>query len=197
MNPSLGRITARLAEPTEKPPDHLIDLLNDNINPPGALTDDDVYIRAMYIVSDEVNSYGGRFPIEEHERMAELLVDSPVMVGHRKDKLPVGRNFHAVLIDRDGKNWIKSYFYWLRKADGAASLKDNIDGGVYKECSVGFTFGLPECSICGKDIRLCPHEPFETYAGRDGEKSCYFNYRQIERVLETSLVYRGATPHTS
>ena len=58
MNPSLGRITARLAEPTEKPPDHLIDLLNDNINPPSALTDDDVYIRAMYIVSDEVNSYG-------------------------------------------------------------------------------------------------------------------------------------------
>ncbi len=197
MNPSLGRITARLAEPTEKAPDHLIDLLNENINPPSPLTDDDVYIRAMYIVSDEVNSYGGRFPIEEHARMAELLVDSPVMVGHRKDKLPVGRNFHAVLIDRDGKNWIKSYFYWLRDADGAASLRDNIDGGIYKECSVGFTFRLPECSICGKDIRLCSHEPFQTYAGKHGAESCYFNYREIERVLETSLVYRGATPYTS
>lgn len=197
MNPSLGRITARLAEPEEAKVSGLIQLLNTNIDPPNRLSEDDVYIRAMYIVSDEVNSYGGCFPSDEHARMCELLVDSPVMVGHRKDKLPIGRNFHAVQIEREGRRWIKSYFYWLKNAEGAANLRENIDGGIYKECSVGFTFHLPECSICGKDIRLCPHEPFETYRTGEGEKVCHFNYRRIERVLETSLVYRGATPDTS
>lgn len=197
MNPSLGRITARLAEPDEAKVGGLIQLLNINIDPPNPLSEGDVYIRAMYIVSDEVNSYGGCFTSEEHARMCELLIDSPVMVGHRKDKLPIGRNFHAVQVEKDGRRWIKSYFYWLKNAEGATNLRDNIDGGIYKECSVGFTFRLPECSICGKDIRLCPHEPFEKYQTADGETVCHFNYRRIERVLETSLVYRGAIPDTS
>ncbi|MEA2030695.1 MAG: hypothetical protein U9N55_03755, partial [candidate division Zixibacteria bacterium] len=85
----------------------------------------------------------------------------------------------------------------LRNALGAETLKKNIDGGIYKECSVGFTFFMPECSICGKDIRTCEHQPFEHYGKGSDEKICHFNYRQIERVLETSLVYRGATPETS
>jgi hypothetical protein len=70
---------------------------------------------------------------------------------------------------------------------------ENIDGGIYKECSIGFTFALPECSICGDDIRTCEHEPMGTYGD---DQTCHFNYRKIERVLETSLVYRGAIPET-
>ena len=178
MGASLGRITARLAEPTETISTDLVQLINENINPPSEVTADDVYVRAMYIVSDEVNSFGGRFPAEEHDRLRELLVDSPVLVGHRKDRLPIGRNFHAVPVRRDGRLWVKSYFYWLRSAAGSASLAENIDGGIYKECSIGFTFLLPECSVCGQDIRTCEHEPFGRYG--DGEK-CHFNYRKIER----------------
>jgi hypothetical protein len=200
MSTSLGRITARLVQPFDETfsPD-LVDLINKNINPPTTVDKSDVYIGAMYVVSDEVNSFGGRFPVEEHERLAHLLVDSPVMVGHRKDKLPIGRNFHAVVVERDGKSWVKSYFYWLKSAEGAEALKKNIDGGIYKECSIGFTFLFPECSVCKKDIRTCPHEPFQRYEqkGNGVADVAYFNYRQIERVLETSLVYRGAVPDTS
>ncbi len=200
MSTSLGRISARLVQPADEvfSPD-LVDLINKNINPPTVVDKSDVYIGAMYVVSDEVNSFGGRFPPEEHERMAHLLVDSPVMAGHRKDKLPIGRNFHAVVVERDGKNWVKSYFYWLKSTEGAEALKKNIDGGIYKECSIGFTFLFPECSVCKKDIRTCPHEPFQRYEQKgDGVTDvAYFNYRQIERVLETSLVYRGAVPDTS
>lgn len=201
MSASLGRITARLAHPADEAfsPD-LVDLINKNINPPTAVKKSDVHIGAMYVVSDEVNSFGGRFPLEEHERLAHLLVDSPVIVGHRKDKLPIGRNFHAAVVERDGKSWVKSYFYWLKSTEGAETLRENIDGGIYKECSIGFTFLFPECSICGKDIRACPHEPFQKYPVVDNDESdqvAYFNYRQIERVLETSLVYRGAVPDTS
>jgi hypothetical protein len=197
MSASLGRVTARLAEPAERVTAGLVDLINRNVNPPAPISAEDVFIRAMYVVSDEVNSFGGCFPCEEHDRLAELLIDSPVMVGHRKDKLPIARNFHAVTVERDGRRWVKSYFYWLKSAEGADNLRENIDGGIYKEFSIGFTFLFPECSICGKDIRSCEHEPLASYEV-DGETVvCHFNYRQIERVLETSLVYRGAVNDTS
>jgi hypothetical protein len=200
MSASLGTVSARLAHPADEEfsPD-LVELINRNVNPPTPVKKSDVYIGAMYVISDEVNSFGGRFPAEEHERLAFLLVDSPVMVGHRKDLLPIARNFHAALVDRDGKSWVKSYFYWLKSTEGAETLRENIEGGIYKECSIGFTFLFPECSVCGKDIRVCPHEPFQSYVTENGDKGepVTFNYRQIERVLETSLVYRGALPDTA
>ncbi len=197
MDANLGRLTAHLAD---IPPDRegqLAELINININPPDRVDASDVYIRAMYLASDEVNSFGGRFPIDELHRLAELMIDSPVLVGHRKDRLPVGRTFLAEIVNHQNKTWVKSYFYWLRSAEGSLTLKDNIDGGIYKECSVGFTFQYPECSICGEDIRRCEHEPFEKYPSVTGSQSCHFLYRKVERVLESSLVYRGAVPGTS
>ncbi|MCP4634784.1 MAG: hypothetical protein GY855_17790, partial [candidate division Zixibacteria bacterium] len=71
-------------------------------------------------------------------------------------------------------------------------------GGIYKECSISFTFSLPECSICGDDIRRCGHRPFKEYQTASGEKStASFNYRQIDKVLETSIVYRGSVHDTT
>ena len=196
MTTILGHLSASLAAPDEDIPPEMVALINRNVRPPAPITADEVFVRAMFVVSDEVNSFGGRFPLEEHETLAQLLVDSPVLTGHRKDLLPVGRTFHAELVERDGVPWVKAYFYWLRSADSASDLKENIDGGVYKECSIAFTFGFPECSICGEDIRRCEHEPLASYPEASGA-SCHFNYRHIEKVLETSLVYRGAVKGTS
>ncbi len=198
MSLSIGRLTAHLAEPLSNDRlDVLVQKINDNITPPGPLNCNSVHIRAMYIVSEDVNSFGGRFPAEEHARLAELMIDSPVMVGHRKDRLPIARTFFAEPVVRDGKKWVKSYFYWLRSADGAETLRENIDGGIYRECSISFTFLLPECSICRRDIRTCRHQPFETYTVDGAESVCHYNYRRIERVLESSLVYRGAVAGTA
>lgn len=197
MKPSIGRVNACLAEPLEQISGELVELINRNVNPPDPVEAEDVYVRAMYVVSDHVNSFGGRFPPEDHEHLARLLIDSPVLVGHRKDRLPVGRTFHSTMVRRDGGSWIKGYFYWLRSAQGAADMLANIDGGIYKECSIGFTFAKPECSICGRDIRQCDHEPHRVYARGGGTIKCHFNYRKIERVLETSLVYRGAVANTA
>ena len=147
MAASLGRIKAQLAEPVRDIPPEMIDLINRNVSPPTAVGPEDVYVRAMYVVSEGVNSYGGCFPVDEHDRLVSLLTDSPVMIGHRRDKLPIARTFYATRVLRDGEHWVKSYFYWLRSAEGTASLKENIDGGIYKECSLEFTYCLPECSI--------------------------------------------------
>ena len=171
----------------------LIALVNDRINPPAPLTLDDVHIRAMRLVSDEVNDHGGRFPREEHARLCDLLIDSPVMIGHDHASLPIARNFAARCVDEGERSWVEVWFYWL-KGDGSHhdQLAADIDAGVVKEGSIGFEFALPQCSICAEDIRTCEHIPGFDYNG----VTAHYEYRDIQRVLETSLVYRGATPGT-
>ncbi len=192
-----GCLTAKLAETDERYELQLIDEINRRIKPPRPVGPGDVHIRAMYIVSDQVNSQGGCFAEEELERLALLLIDSPVMVGHQRDSLPLARNFMAQKVEIDGRIWVKSYFYWIKDSEGAEDLKNNIDGGIYKECSISFLFTLPECSICGHDIRECHHVPFREYEIEPGRRAiAHFKYRNIEKVLETSLVFRGAVPET-
>jgi hypothetical protein len=193
----LAHVGAELKKPEEEITDELVFLINSRIKPPKPVTGEQIFIRTMFLVSDEVNSYGGRFPLEELHRITELVIDSPVMVGHAKEKLPIARNFKAEVVQRDGHHWVKVWLYWMKNARDAASLRENVDHGIYKECSLGFAFELPECSICGQDMRRCRHVPFKSYATEGGEKKAYFNYRNITRILETSLVYRGAVPNTS
>ncbi|MCJ7496933.1 MAG: hypothetical protein MUO78_02190 [candidate division Zixibacteria bacterium] len=198
MENLLGRVEAYLSEIEIEVSDDLIFLINSRIKPPVPVKKEDIYIRAMYLVSDQVNSFGGCFPLDEHPKLAELLVDSPVLVGHSKERLPIARNFKADLVKKDDVNWVKVYFYWLKNSPEANSLKENIDHGIYKECSIGFSFEFPECSICGEDMRRCQHIPFRTYEKENGEKTqAFYNYRNIIKVHETSLVYRGAVFGTS
>lgn len=197
MDERVGQILARLSEGAESGEEQVhIDRINRAVDPERPVCAGEVYVRSMLVLSDRVNSFGGRFPAEEHGRLAELLVDSPVLVGHRKDSLPVGRTFHAECVERDGVPWVLSYFYWLKGTEGAEDLRRQIDQGVVKECSIGFVFGRAECSICGRDIRTCEHQPLASYRVGGCEKQCWFDYRDIRKVLETSLVYRGATPDT-
>jgi hypothetical protein len=149
MKELLGKIKASLQEKEVEDPafgreeilDELVFLINSRIKPPKPVTKEDVYVRTMFLVSDEVNSYGRRFPIEELPKIAELVIDSPVIVGHTKEKLPIARNFKAELVQRDGthpegssrgKTWVKVWFYWLKNSKDALSLKENIDHGIYR-----------------------------------------------------------------
>lgn len=165
-----------------------IELINSNIKPPVPVEASDVIIRAMYIISDGINSFGGRFDRADLPAIAKLFIDSPVLAGHDRSSLPVARNFWGETVEKGNRLWIKSYFYWLKQAEGASKLKLNIDSGIYKECSVSFTYNLPECSACGGDIRYCGHLV---------SKDVFFYYRGVEKILETSLVYRGSIPGTS
>jgi hypothetical protein len=192
-----GSLTARLADKNESYEKRLVDEINVCIKPPRPVGPSDVHIRAMYIVSDQINSQGGCFAEDELDRLAGLIVDSPVIIGHQRDSLPLARNFKAHKVKIDGRMWVKSYFYWMKDSEGAEDLKNNIDGGIYKECSISFLFNLPECSICGRDIRECRHIPFREYdVDSGGREIAHFKYREIEKVLETSLVFRGSIPDT-
>lgn len=175
---------------------HLLRLINERIDPPVPLTTKDVHIRTLRLISDEVNDHGGRFPRDEHEHLCELLIDTPVLIGHDRSGLPVARNFAARCVTNGDRQWVEVSFYWLRGPFGDRLAAD-IDGGVVKEGSIGFEFRRPECSICGADIRRCEHIPHNEYADADGiTRTAHYAYRDVVRVLETSLVYRGATPGT-
>ncbi len=175
----------------------LITEINRVIEPPVPVSTETVHLRAMEVISDEVNEHGGRFAVEEFTRLCELIVDSPVLIAHDKRQLPVARNFKAGVVSRDGRPWIKVWFYWPKNASGAEDLASRIDAGVLREVSIGFEFKRPECSVCGGDIRECDHRPAVEYEHPDGVvRPAHYLYREIVRVLETSLVYRGATPGT-
>lgn len=163
MEELLAYVGAELKKPKEEISDELVFLINSRIKPPKPVTKDDIFVRTMFLVSEEINSYGGRFPLEELQTLVNLVIDSPVMVGHTKEKLPIARNFKAEVVQKEGTNWLKVWFYWLKSSKDAFSLKENIDHGIYKECSLGFVFEFPQCSICGEDMRRCQHVPFKAY----------------------------------
>lgn len=191
-----GRLSVSLVEERDYKSDNFAEIINNVVCPPVRVAADDIQVRAIYLVSDQVNSYGGRFPKDELQNLCELIIDSPVLVGHDKSELPIARNFRAEVQTEDDRNWVKVWFYWLKNVEGSEALRTNIDGGIYKEGSIGFIFTHPECSICGEDIRNCSHTPLKNYTCGGEEQTCHYNYRGIEKVLETSLVFRGANPDT-
>lgn len=192
----IGHLSAHPHSASATPNAELVALINDRIRPPHPVRANDIYIRSLRLVSDDVNDHGGRFPREEHARVCELLVDSPVLIGHDRSRLPVARNFAARCLADGGRRWVQTWFYWIRGPLGDR-LASDIDGGVVKEGSIGFEFRRPQCSICGLDIRTCDHVPGRDYTGESGAAvTAHYEYRDIVRILETSLVYRGANPDT-
>lgn len=179
----------------------LISRINETIKPPREASSDNVNIRAMYVVNDRVNSHGGRFQREDLLSLCRRICDTPVLVGHNRASEPLARTFHAELEEKDGALWLKSYFYWPKSegvvgAAKASSLDEfltKIDSGIFKECSISFTYTFPQCSVCGEDIRTCPHEV--ELSAPSFEKP-HFIYRGITQVLETSLVYKGSVRGT-
>jgi hypothetical protein len=141
------------------------------------------------VVNDLVNSHGGRFRREDLTKLCELIIDTPVLVGHNRAETPLARTFHAELEERGDVLWLKSYFYWPKSGE-QDDLLLKIDSGILKECSISFIYTTPECSVCGEDIRKCPHE---LGAGADAP---HFIYGGISQVLETSLVYKGSVKGT-
>jgi hypothetical protein len=172
----------------------LIDKINEIIKPPRQATENNVNIRAMYLLNDLVNAHGGRFDREEFSALCRLILDTPVMIGHNRAEAPLARTFHAELEEKEGVLWLKSYFYWPRREESAADeMLEKIDSGILKECSISFVYTFPECSVCGEDMRKCPHE---IDLSSDENRKQYFYYKGIREVLETSLVYKGSVKGT-
>lgn len=170
---------------------------------PTPLVGEQVYIRSMYLCSNQLcESDGCRFSSRALEGIREKVVGESVLAGHDKRSLPVARFFKAEVVERPevpdpetGRptRWVRAWFYWLAETQGARDLALNMDGGIYREVSLSWRYRGGRCSICDKPPHRCSHIPGETYDGR----RCYTWIDEVVDVLEGSLVYRGADRETA
>jgi len=137
---------------------------------------------------NQVDRHFSRFPDEELETVNRLTPGRPLMERHDlRGSLPRGRFFDSRLCREGDRLYVRPMVYVLR-AEANRDFIFNIEGGVYRETSIGFSFQTPECSICGRDLRLCDHEPGRTYGGRP----CHFIMRGVLEVIEGSVVPAGS-----
>jgi hypothetical protein len=170
-----------------------IEQVNALPNPPLVpLTAEDLHIRRCRLAGDAVDSQCGCFRTPDLPRLLDLTHGAPALIGHNRQSIAVARFFGGTVEEHEGHHYIVPKFYWPKAHSSAEDFRVLLDCGIISEASIAFTFDKPCCSICGKDIRECEHEPGALY----GLKLCYYYYDGIDRVLEGSFVYRGAEPGT-
>ncbi len=183
-----------LPEPAKITDDDL-DAINNLPNPPlTPVTAREVHVRKCRLAGDGIDAGFGRFRTDDLPRLLELAAGAPALIGHRRDTLGVAR-FYGGELWQDPQTeitYIVPKFYWMRAHSASEDLRICIDGGIYSEASLGFTFRTPTCSVCEGDIRRCDHLPGREYEG----ETCFYYYDEVLRVTEGSFVYRGAQPGT-
>jgi len=152
------------------------------------LKPEDFAVFRLDLCNNGIDKHFSRFPEEELERINALAPGRPLMERHDlRATLPRGRFFRSTL-HRDGARLsVRPDVYVLRTAENEGFIR-NIEGGVYRETSIGFSFRTPECSVCGKDLRTCEHIPGRSY----GDALCHFIMRGVLDVIEGSIVAAGS-----
>jgi len=162
-------------------------------NPPLApLAESDIHVRRCRRAGDAVDSQFGCFRSHDLQKLLDLTHGAPALIGHNRQSVAVARFFGGSVEEFGGHRYIVPKFYWPRAHSAAEDFRVLLDAGIISEASIAFTFEKPSCSICGRDIRECEHEPGAHY----GLKLCHYYYDNLDRVLEGSFVYRGAEPGT-
>lgn len=166
--------------------DALIDEVNRYALRP--LTRDEFVVFTLDLCHNGVDRHFSRFPDEELARINELVPGRPLMERHDlRGSLPRGTFFRSQLHHEDGRISVRPDVYVLRTHENEDFIR-NIEGGVYRETSIGFSFRTPECSVCGRDIRTCGHVPGRPYDGA----ACHYIMRDVLEVIEGSVVSSGS-----
>ncbi len=149
---------------------------------------DEFAVFSLDLCHNQIDKHFSRFPDEELEKIDRMTPGRPLMERHDlRGSLPRGTFFRSQLHRDEARLAVRPDVYVLRTAENTDFIL-NIEGGVYRETSIGFSFRLPECSICGKDIRTCDHVPGRSY----GQQLCYFTMRDVLDVIEGSVVPSGS-----
>ena len=203
ITPKLAQATATLQLSDEALPalvtsshsliDQDLTIIHNLPNPPlVTLTPDQIFIRQCKLAGDAVDANGGCFHTEDLQHLLKLTQGAPALIGHNHQMTAVARFFGGEVLKLGETSYIAPKFYWPRAHSAANDLRLQIDTGIIHESSIAFNFEKAMCSICGQDIRSCPHFILETYE----DKLCFYWYETITRILEGAFVYRGAEPGT-
>lgn len=143
---------------------------------------------AMDLCHNQIDRHHSRFPEEELAKISAMVPGRPLMERHDlRGSLPRGTFFRSTLHREEGRVSVRPEVYVLRTRENADFIL-NIEGGVYRETSIGFSFEFPECSVCGRDIRTCDHVPGRRYDAA----TCHFVMRGVIDVIEGSVVSSGS-----
>ncbi|HNR29714.1 MAG TPA: hypothetical protein PKI11_02395 [Candidatus Hydrogenedentes bacterium] len=143
---------------------------------------------SLDLCHNQVDRHFSRFPDEELEKVDRMVPGRPLMERHDlRGSLPRGTFFRSRLHRDEARVSVRPDVYVLRTDDNRDFIL-NIEGGVYRETSIGFSFRTPECSVCGRDLRACDHVPGRSY----GDKTCHFILRDVIEVIEGSVVASGS-----
>ena len=140
------------------------------------------------LCNDQVDRHHSRFPGEELEKINGMVPGRPLMERHDlKGSLPRGTFFRSRLNRDDAVTSVRPDVYVLRTDENKDFIL-NIEGGMYRETSIGFAFQTPECSVCSSDLRTCDHVPGRSY----GDERCHYVMRDVLEVIEGSVVPSGS-----
>ena len=148
----------------------------------------EVAIFTLDLCHNQVDRHFSRFPDNELESINRMVPGRPLMERHDlRGSLPRGTFFRSTIHRDNAKTSVRPDVYVLRTNDNDDFIL-NIEGGVYRETSIGFSFRTPECSICQKDLRTCDHIPGRSY----GPETCHYVMREVLDVIEGSVVPSGS-----
>jgi len=152
------------------------------------LKPEEFVVFTLDLCHNQVDRHFSRFPEEELERINVMVPGRPLMERHDlRGTLPRGTFFRSDLHHDGERVSVRPDVYVLRTKDNADFIL-NIEGGVYRETSIGFSFRMPECSVCQRDLRTCDHVPGRTY----GDSQCHYVMRDVIEVIEGSVVPSGS-----
>lgn len=152
------------------------------------LTRDEFAVFTLDLCNNKIDRHFSRFPDEELEKISQMVPGRPLMERHDlRGTLPRGTFFRSQLRRDDEDLSVRPDVYVLRSKENEDFIL-NIEGGVYRETSIGFSFKTPECSICERDLRTCEHVPGRSY----GDESCHYVMREVLEVIEGSVVSSGS-----
>lgn len=97
---------------------------------------EDISVYKVNLANDIWDRDRERFTLELLKEFKESAPGKGVLIGHDTSSLPVGRIFDAKVVKIEETNWLQIKFYILSKN---TDLIDNIDSGIYKDFSIGFS----------------------------------------------------------
>jgi hypothetical protein len=170
---------------------------------------EEVYVYPIILCDNEGDRDYEYFTKKDLEMLAPLFIGKTFIQDHAwKSGNQHSRIYKTEVIDAPGKaiqsktklhgqqySQLKGWAYTIRK--GHEDLIENIEAGILKEVSVGFSVKDLECDICGNsffDYDNCKHWPGKSYKVNGQEYTCYLHMKEPREAYEVSFVAVPAQP---
>lgn len=161
------------------------------------LKPEEVFCFSVVLCDNEVDRDLERFPDASLEKLAGLFVGKSGILDHSwTAKNQKARLYHTQVVAPGGNNslgqplkQLKGRAYILRTPENQPTI-DAIEGGIWKEVSVGCTVSRCVCSICGETMGACEHRRGQVYGG----KLCCGELLEPVDAFEFSFVVVPAQP---